>query len=79
MVRETAPALRSLGACASSCWLWPSITQRSYQTAEILGALLGVGRSRIVPEYSFLDPRCARLIDIYVGLFFPNCGRHSGA
>ncbi|EIE23955.1 hypothetical protein COCSUDRAFT_14784 [Coccomyxa subellipsoidea C-169] len=57
VVRETAPALRAMGACAADCWLWPSITQRSYQTAEILGALLGVGRSRIVPEYSFLDPR----------------------
>ncbi|CAL8462586.1 g2119 [Coccomyxa elongata] len=57
VVRESAPALRAMGACASDCWLWPSITQRSYQTAEILGALLGVGRSRIVPEYSFLDPR----------------------
>jgi hypothetical protein len=59
VVRETALALRAMGACNADCWLWPSITQRSYQTAEILGALLGVGRSRIVPEYSFLDPRCA--------------------
>ncbi len=57
VVRETAPALKALGACANDCWLWPSITQRSYQTAEILAALLGVGRSRIVPEYTFLDPR----------------------
>ena len=59
VVRETAPALRALGACSSgSCWLWPSITQRAYQTGEILAALLGIGRSRLVPEYSFLDPRC---------------------
>jgi hypothetical protein len=33
--------------------------RRAYQSAEILAALLGVGQSRIVPEYSFLDPRCA--------------------
>jgi hypothetical protein len=60
VVRETAPALKALGACTSgSCWLWPSITQRAYQTGEILAALLGVGRSRLVPEYSFLDPRSA--------------------
>eukprot|EP00208_Stichococcus_sp_RCC1054_P005712 CAMPEP_0206140148 /NCGR_PEP_ID=MMETSP1473-20131121/8600_1 /ASSEMBLY_ACC=CAM_ASM_001109 /TAXON_ID=1461547 /ORGANISM="Stichococcus sp, Strain RCC1054" /LENGTH=322 /DNA_ID=CAMNT_0053534205 /DNA_START=173 /DNA_END=1141 /DNA_ORIENTATION=- len=38
-------------------YFWPSITQRAYQTAEIMGSLLGVGRSRIVPEFSFLDPR----------------------
>lgn len=52
------PALRELDACPDgTCWLWPSITQRSYQTAEILASLLETGYSRIVPEYSFLDPR----------------------
>lgn len=34
----------------SSCWIWPSITQNSYQTAELLAYQLNVGRSRIVPE-----------------------------
>lgn len=38
-------------------YLWASITQRAYQTAEILGSLVGLSRNRIVPEYSFLDPR----------------------
>ena len=52
------PALRELDVCTDgSCWLWPSITQRSYQTAEILASVLEAGYSRIVPEYSFLDPR----------------------
>ena len=59
VVQETAVALENMGACVSGCWLWPSITQRSYQTAEILAAVLDVSRSRIVPEYSFLDARCA--------------------
>lgn len=57
VVRQTAAVLKDTEACASGCWLWPSITQRCYQTAEILSALLDIGRSRIVPEYSFLDPR----------------------
>ena len=61
VIRETFPALEALGACDSGCWLWPSITQRSYETAELLSSLLGVGRNRIVPEYSFLDSRCSRL------------------
>ena len=57
VLKETAAALERMDACGNSCWLWPSITQRSYQTAEILGALFGLTRSRIVPEFSFLDPR----------------------
>ncbi len=57
---QIVPALRDLDACPDGgCWIWPSITQRSYQTAEILASLLGTGYSRIVPEYSFLDPRYA--------------------
>ena len=36
----------------------PRLIRRAYQSAEILAALLGLGQSRIVPEYSFLDPRC---------------------
>lgn len=51
------PALESLGACGDGCWLWPSITQNAYQTAEIVAYTFGIGRSKIVPEYSFLDPR----------------------
>lgn len=36
---------------------YPSITQNSYQTAEVLAALQGVGRNRVVGEFSFLDAR----------------------
>lgn len=49
--------LKRLGACDGSCWIWPSITQRAYQAAEIIAAVNGIDRSRIVPEYSFLDAR----------------------
>ncbi|XP_020098770.1 uncharacterized protein LOC109717404 isoform X2 [Ananas comosus] len=49
--------LKRLGACEDACWIWPSITQRSYQAAEIIASANGVDRSHIVPEYSFLDAR----------------------
>ncbi|CAO2826377.1 unnamed protein product [Amaranthus hypochondriacus] len=28
--------LKKMGACEGSCWIWPSITQRAYQAAEII-------------------------------------------
>uniref|UniRef100_A0A1J3EWG8 Phosphoglycerate mutase family protein n=1 Tax=Noccaea caerulescens TaxID=107243 RepID=A0A1J3EWG8_NOCCA len=49
--------LKALGACDRNCWLWPSITQRAYQAAEIIASINGISRSYIVPEYSFLDAR----------------------
>ncbi|XP_062169531.1 uncharacterized protein LOC133875416 [Alnus glutinosa] len=49
--------LKAKGACAKGCWIWPSITQRAYQAAEIIASVNGVSRSYIVPEYSFLDAR----------------------
>ncbi|XP_068309287.1 uncharacterized protein [Pyrus communis] len=49
--------LKEMGACDKNCWIWPSITQRAYQAAEIIAAVNGVSRSYIVPEYSFLDAR----------------------
>ncbi|TVT96965.1 hypothetical protein EJB05_57819, partial [Eragrostis curvula] len=59
-LRQTARAaleLQRLGACEDDCWIWPSITQRAYQAAEIIAAANGINRSKIVPEYSFLDAR----------------------
>lgn len=51
VVRQTLPAMETLGICGEAgCWIWPSITLNTYQTAEILAGSLGVGRSRIVPE-----------------------------
>ncbi|GLU20704.1 hypothetical protein SLE2022_368880 [Rubroshorea leprosula] len=49
--------LQGMEACERNCWIWPSITQRAYQAAEIIASVNGVSRSYIVPEYSFLDAR----------------------
>ncbi|XP_002974896.2 uncharacterized protein LOC9638197 [Selaginella moellendorffii] len=56
-VVQAAVKLKNLGACKDSCWIWPSITQRSYQAAELIAYVNDISRSRIVPEYSFLDAR----------------------
>lgn len=58
--RQTVKAaleLKKMEACEGSCWIWPSITQRAYQAAEIIASINKIDRSRIVPEYSFLDAR----------------------
>ncbi|WCJ36060.1 Phosphoglycerate mutase family protein [Euphorbia peplus] len=49
--------LKAMGACENGCWIWPSITQRAYQAAEIIASVNSISRSYIVPEYSFLDAR----------------------
>lgn len=49
--------LKEMGACEKGCWIWPSITQRAYQAAEIIASVNAISRSYIVPEYSFLDAR----------------------
>ncbi|KAF7135444.1 hypothetical protein RHSIM_Rhsim08G0171100 [Rhododendron simsii] len=54
---KAALELKAMGACDQNCWIWPSITQRAYQAAEVIAAVNGVNRSCIVPEYSFLDAR----------------------
>lgn len=54
---KAAIQLKEMGACEGSCWIWPSITQRAYQAAEIIAYFNNINRSRIVPEYSFLDAR----------------------
>jgi broad specificity phosphatase PhoE len=36
--------LRRLGACEDDCWIWPSITQRAYQAAEIIAAANSINR-----------------------------------
>jgi broad specificity phosphatase PhoE len=57
VIQETFSALNNMKACENGCWLWPSMTQNAYQTAEILASLYGIGRNRIVPEFSKLDAR----------------------
>ena len=36
--------LKAMKACEGSCWIWPSITQRAYQAAEIIASVNGVTR-----------------------------------
>ena len=61
--KETYPALVSMRAFEDSVWLWPSMAQNAYQTAEIIASLAGIGRSRIVPEFSKLDMRGVGALD----------------
>jgi broad specificity phosphatase PhoE len=41
---KAALQLKEMGACDTGCWIWPSITQRAYQTAEIIAAVNRISR-----------------------------------
>ncbi|KAI8543665.1 hypothetical protein RHMOL_Rhmol08G0236600 [Rhododendron molle] len=41
---KAALELKAMGACDQNCWIWPSITQRAYQAAEVIAAVNGVNR-----------------------------------
>lgn len=41
---KAALELKTRGACARNCWIWPSITQRAYQAAEIIASVNGISR-----------------------------------
>ncbi|XP_048443892.1 uncharacterized protein LOC125478988 [Pyrus x bretschneideri] len=45
--------LREMGACDKDCWIWPSLTQRAYQAAEMIAAVNGV--SRRCASYNFVN------------------------
>jgi broad specificity phosphatase PhoE len=36
--------LKEMGACDNNCWIWPAITQRAYQTAEIIASVNSITR-----------------------------------
>jgi hypothetical protein len=62
ILKQVAPALEStIGQ--SPAWIWSSINSCSYQTAEILTSALSLGQHRLIPEYSFLDPRGLGALD----------------
>lgn len=44
--------LQRLGACEDDCWIWPSITQRAYQAAEIIAAANEINRRCLPPPIS---------------------------
>ena len=62
IVNRIAPALEEV-LSLDSTWIWPSINNASYETAEILTSVLALGQSRVIPEYSFLDPRGLGALD----------------
>lgn len=62
VVQRLTPLLAALSE-NTSAWLWAATNSASYQTGEILSSTLGLGRSRLVPEYSFLDPRGLGALD----------------
>ena len=45
---QAAKSIRTLGACDDSCWIWPSITQRAYQTAEIIAYVNNINRRSLL-------------------------------
>jgi broad specificity phosphatase PhoE len=51
---KAALELEAMGACEGSCWIWPSITQRAYQAAEIIAAVNNIGR-RQVASFIFIQ------------------------
>eukprot|EP00466_Bigelowiella_natans_P014460 jgi/Bigna1/67239/fgenesh1_pg.3_\ len=58
--KQVVSAYKSIVAMTTSeddIVLWPSIQFNAYQSATILAELIGLGQNRIVPEYTFLDPR----------------------
>eukprot|EP00892_Ulva_mutabilis_P007043 jgi/Ulvmu1/4710/UM002_0441.1 len=62
VVKRLTPLLAPMSE-NTSAWLWAATNSASYQTAEILTSTLGLGRSRLVPEYSFLDSRGLGALD----------------
>lgn len=65
-LRQTARAaleLKRLGACEDDCWIWPSITQRAYQAAEIIASVNGV-------NYRFISD-CLKLFLLLSKNHFP--------
>lgn len=41
---KAALRLKEMRACENNCWIWPSITQRAYQAAEVIAAVNVVNR-----------------------------------
>lgn len=50
--------LKELGACDRNCWLWPSITQRAYQAAEIIASINGISRRYLLHNTTLESNLC---------------------
>lgn len=55
LAATTVPA--AVKACAGGCWVYYSTTTAAAQTAQAVGGAAGLGLSRLVPEYTYLDAR----------------------
>eukprot|EP00903_Cladosiphon_okamuranus_P019237 g17690.t1 len=59
--QRAAGVLASLGV--SDAYIWADISSRAQDTAKILAQELGIRQERVVPEYSFLNPRGMGIFD----------------
>lgn len=50
--------LKEMGACDRNCWLWPSITQRAYQAAEIIASINGISRRYLLHNTTLESNLC---------------------
>jgi broad specificity phosphatase PhoE len=58
--------LRRLGACEDDCWIWPSITQRAYQAAEIIAAANSINRRYLSHcVYTLPHGQCFLIIHVF--------------
>lgn len=60
--RKAAEALREKGV-EFDAWVWAAIATNSMETAEVLAYELNIRRERVIPEFSFLDPRGLGVLD----------------
>ena len=56
-VAEGALPLVAREACGGGCFVYYGTVRRSEQIAAAIGAAAGLSQSRLIPEFSFLDPR----------------------
>lgn len=56
-VAEGALPLVAKEACGGGCFVYFGTVRRSEQIAAAIGAAAGLSQSRLIPEFSFLDPR----------------------
>ncbi|KAG7019824.1 hypothetical protein SDJN02_18788 [Cucurbita argyrosperma subsp. argyrosperma] len=62
--------LKEMGACDNGCWIWPSITQRAYQAAEIIASVNGVNRRYSMLFVLNVQVLAAMESDVFVGFSY---------
>lgn len=74
--------LKAMGACDRGCWIWPSITQRAYQAAEIIASVNGISRryyiincQKIVSVFFKFDYRLNKFSSINILVLQLHCAR----